>query len=193
VPAAFVLILQQMLLIGASMLTVVALAQTAGGAFANVLGRGIARLNDVRGENADKPMTRKKTTPRTAQPATIRILPLIFLLVLCAEVSAEVASLSCSGTVRAIRAGMSMPKKPWTFSLIIDIDKKTATVNDLPPVPIMGDTSKNIIVFMASRQTSNYGVSSGTLNRLTGATRIHIIEDGLQILIGTCKPARKLL
>jgi len=86
-----------------------------------------------------------------------------------------------------------MPKKPWTFSLIIDIDKKTATVNDLPPVPIMGDTSKNIIVFMASRQTSNYGVSSGTLNRLTGATRIHIIEDGLQILIGTCKPARKLL
>jgi hypothetical protein len=30
VPAAFVLILQQMLLIGASMLTVVALAQTAG-------------------------------------------------------------------------------------------------------------------------------------------------------------------
>ena len=72
----------------------------AGGAFANVLGRGIARLNDVRGENADKPMTRKKTTPRTAQPATIRILPLIFLLVLCAEVSAEVASLSCSGGSR---------------------------------------------------------------------------------------------
>src|SRR5215813_5571425 len=33
VPAAFVLILQQMLLIGASMLTVVALSQTAGGAF----------------------------------------------------------------------------------------------------------------------------------------------------------------
>src|SRR5262247_1955837 len=44
VPAAFVLILQQMLLIGASMLTVVALAQSAGGAFASVLGRGIAHL-----------------------------------------------------------------------------------------------------------------------------------------------------
>jgi ABC-2 type transport system permease protein len=44
VPAAFVLILQQMLLIGASMLTVVALQQTAGGAFASVLGRGIAHL-----------------------------------------------------------------------------------------------------------------------------------------------------
>jgi ABC-2 type transport system permease protein len=44
VPAAFVLILQQMLLIGASMLTVVALAQPGGGAFATVLGRGIAHL-----------------------------------------------------------------------------------------------------------------------------------------------------
>src|SRR5262249_18700594 len=44
VPAAFVLILQQMLLIGASMLTVVALAQSADGAFASVLGRGIAHL-----------------------------------------------------------------------------------------------------------------------------------------------------
>jgi ABC-2 type transport system permease protein len=44
VPAAFVLILQQMLLIGASLLTVVALSQHTGGAFATVLGRGVAHL-----------------------------------------------------------------------------------------------------------------------------------------------------
>jgi ABC-2 type transport system permease protein len=44
VPAAFVLILQQVLLIGASLLTVVALAQRTGGAFATVLGRGVAHL-----------------------------------------------------------------------------------------------------------------------------------------------------
>jgi ABC-2 type transport system permease protein len=43
VPAAFVLILQQMLLIGASMLTVLALPQSRG-AFATVLGRGVAHL-----------------------------------------------------------------------------------------------------------------------------------------------------
>jgi ABC-2 type transport system permease protein len=43
VPAAFVLILQQTLLIGAAMLTRTALAN-AGGAFASVLGRGIAHL-----------------------------------------------------------------------------------------------------------------------------------------------------
>jgi ABC-2 type transport system permease protein len=44
VPAAFVLILQQLLLVGASLLTVIALAQPAGGAFASVLGRGVAHL-----------------------------------------------------------------------------------------------------------------------------------------------------
>jgi ABC-2 type transport system permease protein len=43
VPAAFVLILQQTLLIGAAMLTGTALAK-GGGAFAGVLGRGIAHL-----------------------------------------------------------------------------------------------------------------------------------------------------
>jgi ABC-2 type transport system permease protein len=44
VPAAFVLILQQMLLMGAAMLTPAALAQAAGGALASVLGRGVAHL-----------------------------------------------------------------------------------------------------------------------------------------------------
>jgi ABC-2 type transport system permease protein len=44
VPAAFVLILQQMLLIGAALLTVVAPAQAGDGACTNVLGRGIAHL-----------------------------------------------------------------------------------------------------------------------------------------------------
>jgi ABC-2 type transport system permease protein len=44
VPAAFVLILQQILLIGASLLTVVRFAQGVGGAFTTVLGRGAAHL-----------------------------------------------------------------------------------------------------------------------------------------------------
>ena len=44
VPAAFVLILQQMLLIASAMLTVEAVVQARGGAFASVLGRGIAHL-----------------------------------------------------------------------------------------------------------------------------------------------------
>ena len=44
VPAAFLLILQQTLLTGAAALSGLAVAQAAGGAFASVLGRGIAHL-----------------------------------------------------------------------------------------------------------------------------------------------------
>jgi ABC-2 type transport system permease protein len=44
VPAAFVLILQQVLLIGVSLLTVVTMAQRTGGAVATVVGRGVAHL-----------------------------------------------------------------------------------------------------------------------------------------------------
>ena len=44
VPAAFVLILQQTLLIGAAMLTTIALTQAGAATFANVLGRGLAHL-----------------------------------------------------------------------------------------------------------------------------------------------------
>ena len=44
VPAAFLLILQQTLLIGAAFLTGIAVTQGRGGAFASVLGRGIAHL-----------------------------------------------------------------------------------------------------------------------------------------------------
>jgi ABC-2 type transport system permease protein len=44
VPAAFLLILQQTLLIGAAFLTGIAVTQSRGGAFAIVLGRGIAHL-----------------------------------------------------------------------------------------------------------------------------------------------------
>src|SRR5262249_18279089 len=44
VPAAFVLILQQILLIGSAVLSGLAVAQAAGSAFASVLGRGIAHL-----------------------------------------------------------------------------------------------------------------------------------------------------
>jgi ABC-2 type transport system permease protein len=44
VPAAFVLILQQILLIGSAVLSGLAVAQMAGSAFAHVLGRGIAHL-----------------------------------------------------------------------------------------------------------------------------------------------------
>ena len=121
----------------------------------------------------------------------IRTLPLVFLQLLCAEARAEVVSLSCSGTLHVIRTGVPTPEEPWMSALIVDTDRKTVTVDDWPSVPFFGDTSKNTIVFSPS-PPSDYGVSSGTLNRITGETSIRIIKEGLQIINGTCKPARKL-
>jgi hypothetical protein len=104
--------------------------------------------------------------------------------------AAEPAYLSCSGTLRVARGGSSSPEEPWTLSLVIDTDKKTVTVDDYTPVQLLAD-EKNRVVFMP-RPASGYGVSTGTLNRITGEASIHIIKDGLQIFRGTCKPARKL-
>src|SRR5262249_24891486 len=102
----------------------------------------------------------------------------------------EPTYLSCSGTLYVLSAGRPSPEEPWTLSLIIDTDKKTVTVADYPPVKLFSD-EKNTVVFNPS-PPSDFGVSTGTLNRITGEARIRIIREGLQIFRGTCKSARKL-
>src|SRR5262245_25155855 len=57
---------------------------------------------------------------------------------------------------------------------------------------LVGDPSINPIVFGLSPPTT-FGVRRGTLNRVTGTASVHIIKDGLQVLNGICKPARKVL
>lgn len=116
---------------------------------------------------------------------------LILVLTLSAEGRAEATYLSCSGTLRLVHAGISS-EQPFTFSLTINADKKTVMVDDYEPVQWLEDRSKNIVTFEASSPLSSFGVSTGTLNRITGAARIHILQDGLRILTGICKSAQKL-
>ena len=59
----------------------------------------------------------------------------------CLEARAEVISLPCSGTVRMIRAGISSPEQSSTFSLSVDLERKTIIVDDHEPVPLVGDPS----------------------------------------------------
>jgi hypothetical protein len=71
------------------------------------------------------------------------------------------------------------------------------TVGNHAPVPIVGDPSKDSIVFgdnHPSPTTKMYGFVNGTLNRLTGAVSIQIIDDGptLAVIAGICKPAQQL-
>jgi hypothetical protein len=96
-----------------------------------------------------------------------------------------VTPLSCAGTLRIPHKDA---EEPWTFSLIIDTDKKTVTLDDYAPVELLGDTSGNTVVFKSSIP-SDGGVSFGTLNRATGQARVVILKDGVHIISGICKPA----
>jgi len=120
------------------------------------------------------------------------VVALIFITP-CLEARAEATYLSCSGTVRMIRDGIFAPEEPWIFSLSVDLERKTIIVDDYEPVPlVVGDPSINLIVFGLSPPTT-FGVRRGTLNGVTGTASVHIIKDGLQVLNGICKPARKAL
>jgi hypothetical protein len=79
------------------------------------------------------------------------------------------------------------------FSMAIDLESRAVTIQGYDPVPMFGDTSRETVAFMA-RPGSLGGVSTGTLNRMTGATSVHIISqiDGLLIFEGLCKPTQRL-
>jgi hypothetical protein len=59
-------------------------------------------------------------------------------------------------------------------------------------VRVLQGGSKDTIVFITESPANNYGVSSGTLNRITGAVSVHIKDGGLRILTGACKPTHRL-
>jgi hypothetical protein len=107
-----------------------------------------------------------------------------------ASARAEPVRLVCEGAVRAIVEGRVVPPAKDVRVLTIDLSAKTVTVEGYDTVPIMGEPD-DMVVFMADRRQA-FGVSTGTVNRVSGAASIHIISDGLIIFEGICKPAQKL-
>ena len=75
-------------------------------------------------------------------------------------------------------------------SLIVDSDGETITVDDHEPVKLSGG---NVLTFMSADPTQE-GVSTGTLNRITGKASINIIDPNLGLLMfaGICKKAQKI-
>jgi hypothetical protein len=124
-------------------------------------------------------------------PSMIRRLALILALTLCAEAKAEIVPLSCAGTI--------FPEKvQQTFVLLVDTDKKTVAVGNYEPSPFI-DASSSFIDFEAASITADpphatkSGVSSGSLNRITGEVIVRIFNDGggLSLFSGTCKKTQK--
>jgi hypothetical protein len=129
-------------------------------------------------------MTRKSQT-RCSLPFTVAGIGLIGALTLTLGADAQVTTLSCAGTLRIPHRDA---EEPWTFSLTIDMDKKTVTLDNCAPVELLGDTSGNTVAFRSSTP-SDRGVSFGTLNRVTGEARVVILKDGVHIISGICKPS----
>ena len=120
-----------------------------------------------------------------------RIAVSIALMLVCSEAMAEVTYLSCSGTIIRARIPKELSsEEQWALSLIVDSDGETITVDDHEPVKLSGG---NVLTFMSADPTQE-GVSTGTLNRITGKASINIIDPNLGLLMfaGICKKAQKI-
>src|SRR5262245_29830023 len=75
------------------------------------------------------------------------VISLVLGFSLCAALAqdkpaaAEFTYFSCSGTVRIVHLGIFSPEQPSTFSLSVDLERKTIVVDDYEPMPLVGDPS----------------------------------------------------
>jgi hypothetical protein len=127
-----------------------------------------------------------------AIPDPMRLATIIALLPLIVGCKQHPARFACDGEMRVLSADDEVTMKQ-VYSLAVDLAAGTVTVGNYEPAPIVGDRN-DTVVFMAKPEWT-VGVSTGTLNRITGEASIHIIPltgKGLHIFEGTCKPAAKL-
>jgi len=101
--------------------------------------------------------------------------------------------LACYGEMRTLGlAGVGQEPEKYSLSIVIDQQAKTIKVGDYDPLPFLEhpyDPQHSTVQFTAGLE-SKYGVSSGALNRTTGAASIHIHPTGGGVLgfEGACKP-----
>jgi hypothetical protein len=106
------------------------------------------------------------------------------------KAKADPVTLACYGEMRVLgQAGID--QRPWkdSLSIVIDQQAQTITVGNYQPVPLVGNPQDSTVAFVA-KPASRYGVSTGTLNRITGAASIFILplNGGLLLFDGICKP-----
>jgi hypothetical protein len=102
---------------------------------------------------------------------------------------AKTVQLSCTGKVSAVARGVT---EDAVTDVTIDLGARSVTIGSWVSAPILGDAKGNWVHILADRK--NYGVSTGSINRITGAVDVRIITltDGLYRFEGVCKPAQKL-
>jgi hypothetical protein len=98
--------------------------------------------------------------------------------------------LSCNGKMTAASRRVT---EDYTIAITVELGAGTVKVGSYGTVPIVGNADGDTLVFMKNKDSLDE-VSTGTLNRITGVTSVHIITlvDGLYLFYGTCKPAQRL-
>jgi hypothetical protein len=107
--------------------------------------------------------------------------------------SADPLVLSCSGEIRGSADTAQAPEN-YSLPILIYEQDKSIQVGNYEPLPLSANREDNRIVFQA-KPGSTVGLSSGTLDRVTGAASIHIIpiDGGPLDFEGICTPAKRLL
>ena len=107
---------------------------------------------------------------------------------------AEPVLLACYGEMHVLGvAGVRQLPEKYSLPIAIDVETKSIKVGTYDLLPLMGDPKDDTVGFLA-KPGSKYGVSTGTLNRVTGAASINFLppEGGVLGFEGICKPAKKL-
>jgi hypothetical protein len=78
------------------------------------------------------------------------------------------------------------------MALTIDLRARTVTVGGFGTARISHE-DQNTVVFIANPEAT-IGISTGTLDRITGVVNMHMImlREGVLTFHGMCKPAQKL-
>jgi hypothetical protein len=123
----------------------------------------------------------------------LRLMMIIAVLIIAPVAQAEPVLLACHGEMRVLGpAGFGQAPESRVLSLAIDLRARTVTIEGYDPVPLPEPSDDDKVVFVNYGAT--VGVSTGAVNRKTGALWVHIIprDGGLLGFEGVCKPAKKL-
>jgi hypothetical protein len=123
---------------------------------------------------------------------TIVIAALILVQILGQPALGEPIYLACQGELRARNSG-GVTRESFALTIRLDMTAKTAKIGDYEVVPVKTVVDKPDSVFFMTAPGGNFGVSTGGLNRYSGALWLHVISNnGLLLYDGSCKPAAKL-
>lgn len=115
-------------------------------------------------------------------------------LIVAPSARADPIILVCYGEMRTLGlAGIGETPEKYSLPIVIDQQAKTIAVGDYEPLPFSTDPQDNKIGFTA-KPGSNYGVSTGILDRITGAASIHFLprDGGVIWFEGICKRSKTL-